>query len=422
MDSRSPRRLGLAVIVLTVLGGVAATVFSARDPQNAVRGQGRLQGSYTVKSRDFIHSIRLSGTVEAVESLTVAAPRLSGPSTSSLVITKLIKGGTSVGPGDLLVEFDRQQQLTTALDRRAELADLEQQIRKRVAEEAAARARDDNEIKQAESAVSRAELEMAKNEMIPKIEAEKNTQALEEAIARRDQLKKTYDLKRKAAQADIRILEIRRDKAENAMQMAETNASRMEIRSQISGLAVIRTMWKSNGMAEILEGEEIRAGVPVVDIVNPTKMRVRARVNQADIEDLKPGQRVRVGLDAYPDLSFSGQITQISPIAVTSTLSPKVRYFVMLADIDGSHEKLMPDLTASLDVEISRTAAALVVPRDAIRYDGGRAIVLVREGSGTREREVTIGDVSAHEAVVTAGLQEGAVVERNVNRPAARSN
>ncbi len=422
MDSRSPRRLGLAVIVLIVLGGVAATVFSARDPQNAVRGQGRLQGSYTVKSRDFVHSIRLSGTVEAVESLTVAAPRLSGPSTSSLVITKLIKGGTSVRPGDLLVEFDRQQQLTTALDRRAELADLEQQIRKRVAEEAAARARDDNEIKQAESAVSRAELEMAKNEMIPKIEAEKNTQALEEAIARRDQLKKTYDLKRKAAQADIRILEIRRDKAENAMQMAETNASRMEIRSQISGLAVIRTMWKSNGMAEILEGEEIRAGVPVVDIVNPTKMRVRARVNQADIEDLKPGQRVRVGLDAYPDLSFSGQITQISPIAVTSTLSPKVRYFVMLADIDGSHEKLMPDLTASLDVEISRTAAALVVPRDAIRYDGGRAIVLVREGSGTREREVTIGDVSAHEAVVTAGLQEGAVVERNVNRPAARSN
>ncbi|HEY0875411.1 MAG TPA: HlyD family efflux transporter periplasmic adaptor subunit [Vicinamibacterales bacterium] len=422
MDSRSPRRLGLAVIVLIVLGGVAATVFSARDPQNAVRGQGRLQGSYTVKSRDFVHSIRLSGTVEAVESLTVAAPRLSGPSTSSLVITKLIKGGTSVRPGDLLVEFDRQQQLTTALDRRAELADLEQQIRKRVAEEAAARARDDNEIKQAESAVSRAELEMAKNEMIPKIEAEKNTQALEEAIARRDQLKKTYDLKRKAAQADIRILEIRRDKAENAMKMAETNASRMEIRSQISGLAVIRTMWKSNGMAEILEGEEIRAGVPVVDIVNPTKMRVRARVNQADIEDLKPGQRVRVGLDAYPDLSFSGQITQISPIAVTSTLSPKVRYFVMLADIDGSHEKLMPDLTASLDVEISRTAAALVVPRDAIRYDGGRAIVLVREGSGTREREVTIGDVSAHEAVVTAGLQEGAVVERNVNRPAARSN
>jgi HlyD family secretion protein len=419
MDSPRSRRWGLAVIVLAVLGGVAATVFSARDPQDA-RPAGRHQAAYTVTARDFVRAIRLSGTVEAVESLTVAAPRLSGPSSSSLVITNLIKGGTTVRPGDLLVEFDRQQQLTAALDRRAELNDLEQQIRKRTAEEAAARARDESEIKQAESAVVRAELEMAKNEMIPKIQAEKNTQALEQAVARRDQLEKTYALKRKAAQADIRILEIRRDKAANAMKMAETNASRMEIHSPISGLAVIRTMWKSNGMAEILEGEEIRAGVPVVDIVNPARMRVRVRVNQADIKDLRTGQRVRIGLDAYPDLSFAGRVAQISPIAVTSTLSPKVRYFVMLADIEGSHEKLMPDLTASLDVEISRTAAALVVPRDAIRYDGERATVLLREGSGVREREITIGGVSAHEAEVMAGLHDGAVIERNANRPAAR--
>lgn len=420
MALRTRRRLGLlAAIVLAVMGGVAATVFSARDPDgDAVRPASRHQGAYTVTARDFVRSIRLSGTVEAVESTTVSAPRLSGPSTSnSLVITKLIKGGTTVQPGDLLVEFDRQQQVTAALDRRAELADLEQQIRKRIAEEAAARARDDNEIKQAESAVTRAQLEMAKNEMIPRIEAEKNTQALEQAVARLEQLKKTYDLKRKAAQADIRILEIRRDKAENAMRMAETNASRMEVRSPIAGVAVIRTRWKGNGMAEILEGEEIRPGVPVVDIVNPARMRVRVRVNQADISELRTGQRVRVGLDAYPDLSFEGRVTQISPIATTSTLSPKVRYFLMFAEIDGSHEKLMPDLTASVDVEISRTPRALVIPRDAIRHDGERATVLVREGSSVREREVTIADVNAHEALISTGLQEGAVVERNVNRP-----
>lgn len=419
MGSNRSRRWGMAAILVAVLGGVAATVFSARDPQSSGTS-GRREATYTVAQQDFVRAIRLSGTVEAVESTTVAAPRLSGPSSSSLVITGLVKGGTTVRPGDLLVEFDRQTQLTAALDRRAELNDLEQLIRKRQAEETAARARDDSEIKQADSAVTRAELEMAKNEMIPKIQAEKNTQALEQAKARRDLLEKTYDLKRKAAQADLRILEIRRDKAANAMKMAETNASRMEIRSPIAGLAVIRTMWKSNGMAEILEGEEIRAGVPVVDIVNPSKMRVRVRVNQGDINELKPGQRVRVGLDAYPDLHFGGRIAQISPLAVTSTLSPKVRYFVMLADIEGSHEKLMPDLTASLDVELSRLPNAVVVPRDAVRYDGARATVRVREGSRTEERDVTIGSLSAHEALVTAGLQPGAIIERNVNRPAAR--
>ena len=129
---------------------------------------------------------------------------------------------------------------------------------------------------------------------------------------------------------------------------------------------------------------------------------------------------MRIGLDAYPDLSFGGRITQISPLAVTSTLSPKVRYFVMLADVDGSHEKLMPDLTASLDVELSRVPGALVVPRDALRLDGTRAFLRVRRGSGVEEREVTLHAVSAHEAAVAGGIEEGAVVDRNVARGAAR--
>ena len=418
MGPSNMRRWGLMAGLVAVVGAVAATVFTARDPD--VPAYGRREATYTVAKRDFVRSIRLSGTVEAVESTTIAAPRLSGPSSNSLVITRLVEAGTIVEPGDVLVEFDRQTQLTAALDRRAELNDLEQQIRKRQAEETAARARDDSERLQADSGVLRAELEMRKNEMLPKIQAEKNTQALEQARARREQLAKTYELKRKAAQADLRILQIRRDKAANAMRMAEMNAERMEVRSPIAGLAVIRTMWKSQGMAEILEGEEVRAGVPVVDIVNPEKMRVRVRVNQADINDLEVGQPIRVGLDAYPDLGFGGRITQISPLAVTSTLSPKVRYFVVLAEVDGSHEKLMPDLTASLDVELARLPGALVVPRDALRIDGTRAIARVRRGSGFEDHDVTIAALSAHEAALAGGLDEGAVVQRNVHRATAR--
>lgn len=419
MDRRVIRRWGPAVLGTVVLAGIATTLFSARDPQPS-GGNGRRDAGFTVQRRDFVRSIRLSGTVEAVQSTTITAPRIAGPVSSSLVITRLLKAGTTVNPGDLLVEFDRQVQLTTALDRRAELNDLEHQIRKRQAEEIAARARDDSELKQAESAVTRAELEVAKNEMLTKIQAEKNNQGLEQSKARLEQLRKTYELKRKAAQADVRILEIRRDKASNAMKMAETNASRMEIRSPIAGLAVIRSMWKSSGQAEILEGEEVRAGQPVVDIVNPAKMRVRVRVNQADIIDLRVGQRMQVGLDAYPDLSFGGQITQISPLAVTSQLSTKLRYFVMLAEIDTAHAKLMPDLTASLDVELSRQPAALVVPRDAIRSDGPKATVRVRRGSRVEDRDVVVGVMNAHEAVITSGLDEGTVVERNIGGRSSR--
>jgi multidrug efflux pump subunit AcrA (membrane-fusion protein) len=417
MKSIKPGYLLAATAVVFLVG--AAAFISARDPQTPSQPSRGRDATATIARRDFVRLVRLSGTVEAVQSTTVAAPRLSGPNSNSLVVMKLIRPGTRVRPGDLLVEFDRQDQLKNALDRRAELTDLEQQIRKKDAEGRAARAKDDSEMQQAQSALSRAELEMIKNPMIAKIQAEKNEQALEEARAKLKQLKTTYDLKRLAAEADLRVLQIRRSKAESAMRQAESNATRMEIHSPIEGLAVVRTVWKSSAMSEIQEGEEVRAGVPVVDIVNPAIMRVRTRVNQADINGLRVGQPVKVGLDAYPDLFFGGRVAQISPIAVTSTLNPKVRNFVVLIDVTGSHANLMPDLTASLDVELERVPGALVVPRDSLRYDGeGRAFVRVKQGDDYEDRGVTIGPVNAHEAVITTGLDEGAVVARNVGSQA----
>jgi HlyD family secretion protein len=413
------RPAGSAGLAASVIAGVLCLTGCRATPVDAqarATEPGGRQTSVTVARRDFVRSVRLSGTVEAVQSTTISAPRLSGPNTQSLVITKLIRPGSAVKPGDLIVEFDRQQQLTNALDRRAELQDLEQQIRKREAQERAAAAKDDSEIKVAESSVSRAELEMVKNDMIPRINAEKNTLALEQAQATLKQLKTTYKLKREAAEADIRILKIRRDRAESAMKMAETNAERMAILSPLGGMAVLKSIWKSNTMAEVQEGEEIRAGVPIVDIVDPNSMRVRARVNQGDINELQTGQAVRIGLDAYPDLHFPGKIVQISPLGVMSNLSNKVRAFVVLIDIEGSHPNLMPDLSASLDVELARTPGALVVPLDTVRQDGDRAFVSVQRGSSFEERQVTLGAKSAHEVVVASGIDAGAVLARNVTR------
>jgi HlyD family secretion protein len=327
---------------------------------------------------------------------------------------RLVKAGTTVKPGDPLVEFDRQEQLRNALDRRAELNDFDQQIKKRKADEVAARASDDSTLKQAESALERAKLELVKNEMLPKIQAEKNNLALEEAQAKLKQQQETYNLKRQAAAADIRILEIRRERSETNMNQAESNAERMLIKSPLPGVAVIKTTFKSGGsMVEFQEGDEVRPGQPVVEVVNPAVMRVRARVNQADMNGLRPGQAVQVGLDAYPDLTFPGTVDQISPIGQQSQLSPKVRTFIVLVLVKGAHPNLMPDLTASLDVELERIPGALVVPRDAVVLEGEHAYVRVQRGGRFDRQDVTLGAMNTHEVVITAGLQEGVTVARN---------
>ena len=407
------RAVGVSA-ALVILAGTAVFLYARQPSAPAPLTNGRHEATFKVAKREFVRSIRLSGTVEAVESTTIAAPRLSGPNSNSLVITRMVRPGSTVSPGDLIVEFDRQDQIKNSLDRRAELQDLEQQIAKREAQERAARAHDESELTLAQSAIARAQLEMGKNELLPRINAEKNKLALEQAEATQQQLKATYELKRRAAEADIRVLQIRRDRAANAEKQAAGNAERMSIHAPIGGMAVVKTIWKGNNMAEVQEGEEVRAGVPIVDIVNPNAMRVRSRVNQADVNELRVGQSVRIGLDAYPALSFDGRIAQISPLGVTSVLSAKVRNFIVLIDVNGSHPNLMPDLSASLDVTLGRTPDAIVVPRDALRQDGTRTLVRVKRGERYEDRPVTIGALNSHEAMLSAGLEDGSVVARNV--------
>ena len=407
------RRNVVAAFVLAVMALAAAVAVrvNARAPEP--KGPAG-SGTFAVARQDFVRSVRLNGTVEAVASTSIQAPRLAGQNSNSLVIMRLVANGATVKPGDMLVEFDRQEQLRNSLDRRAELTDLEQQIKRRQAEEVAARASDDSTLKQAQSTLEKTRLELVKNEMLPKIEAEKNTLAHEEAQARLTQLQETYDLKRAAAAADIKVLDIRRGRSESNMKQADANAERMLVTSPLPGVAVIKTTWKNGGnMVEFTEGDEVRSGQPVVEVVNPAVMRVRARVNQADINDLRIGQAVRVGLDAYPDLSFAGTVSQISPIGQQSSLSPKVRNFIVLVLVKGAHPSLMPDLTASLDVELERTSGSLVVPRDAIVVEGEQAYVMVQRGGRMQRQDVVLGSVSAHEAVVTSGLQEGVTIARN---------
>lgn len=402
------------IAIVTAIAIVAALLIFSR--MNAARRNAEAnQTARTalVEQKDFIHSLRVNGIVEAVESHTIAAPRLSGQGLNTLIITRLVKNGSSVRQGDVLVEFDRQAQLKNVLDKEAEYKGLVAQIEKMKADQAAARAADETELKKAEDALKTAELEVKKNEIVSRIDAEKNLESLEEAKATYQQLTQTFDLKRQAAQADLRILEIQRDRALMAMKWSQSNTEKMLVHASNDGVAVINSMWKGGTMSDVQEGDEVRAGFPFMQVVNPGRMQVRARVNQADIEQLRVGQKVQIGLDAYPELSFAGRIESIAAVAQTSAFSGKARTLIVLFSINGTDAKLMPDLSASVDIQLDGQPGALVVPRDAVVTENGKHFVLVKNGSGYDKREVQVGAVNDVEQVIISGVEKGAVLLRN---------
>lgn len=402
-EGRSPL-FWIAIVVAVLVAAFTLYKFATRGPAATTTAVA------TATRTDFVRTLRVNGTVEAVSFHSVAAPRLSGPGSGALVVMRLVGSGTRVKKGDVLVEFDRQNQIKNALDRAADLVDLEQQIRKMQADHAVARAADSTALKQAEVNMQTASLELRRNEIVSKIDAEKNQQTFEEAKATLEQLRTTLELKLKARAAEIRSLEIQRDRAKAAMEYAQANTERLLIKSPIDGIVVLNPIWKGGQMGEVAEGDEVRPGVPFLQVVNSNAMQVRARVNQADIAQLQKGAKVRIGLDAYPELSFPGTIDRIAAIGVTSNMSQKVRTFQAVFAIEGSDEKLMPDLSAYVDVEVDKLQNVLTVPRDAITWEGSDSYVTTESGE---KRKVQVKTYNEQLAVVEAGLDAAAKVRRN---------
>jgi len=295
-------------------------------------------------------ALRLHGLVEPVRSHPVVVPRLAGSGTGTLVVVRLAKPGTRVKRGDLLIEFDRQAQIKTASDRQAEYRDFVEQINRKRGEQLTARAHGEAELRIAENALKSAALEVEKKEVVPAITAEQNQLTLDEARAKVAQLRRTFELRRKADAADIRALEIQRDRAMNAWKHAESNAERMRVVSPIDGMVVLKSTWKSGTMGEVQEGEEVRSGLGVMDVIDPSAMRVRAKINQADVALLRVGQPARITLDSYPTRTFTGRLEQLSQIGAVSTMSNRVRSFLGIFSIDGEDAHLMPDLAAAIDI------------------------------------------------------------------------
>ena len=406
-----PKGLLLGALALLVLVLLPRFFVHLRRAQaSASRGD----SIYRVEKKKFSQTLRLNGTTMAAHSFAVLAPRLEGASVGSMVITKLAPAGAPVKKDDVLVEFDAQAQQKDYLDKKAIYDNLVGQVAQKQAEEDIARAKDDTGLQQAEDELKRAQLEMKRNEIVSRIDAEKNQEAVDEAQATLKQLKETYQLKRAAAAAGIRILEIQRDRAMEAMRYAQSNASKMIVHSPMAGVVVYNTIWLGGRMGTVQQGDQVRPGLPFMAVVDPSQMEVRVDLNQVDLLKVRPGLHAKMHLDAYPGIELGATLDDISPLGHNGQFSETVRVFAARFSVQGTDPKLLPDLSAALDLDLSSQENALVVPCQSVEFDSGNHPFVWVENSGSFEkRSVKTGPRSDTEVVVLSGLQEGDIIRQN---------
>jgi multidrug efflux pump subunit AcrA (membrane-fusion protein) len=405
-----PRAVFLLALSLLVLLLMPFLSLHLRRAQASASREGSV---YRVEKKKFSQTLRLNGTTMAARSFAVLAPRLEGAQVGSMVITKLAAAGSPVKQGDVLVEFDAQAQTKDFLDKKATYDSFVGQVAQKQADEDIARSKDDTALQQAEDELKRSGLELKKNEIVSRIDAEKNQEAEDEAQATLKQLKETYKLKRAAAAAGIRILEIQRDRSMEAMRYAQSNASKMVVRSPMAGVVVYNTIWLGGRMGTVQQGDQVRPGLPFMAVVDPSKMEVRVDLNQVDLLRVRPGMHANMHLDAYPGIELAATLEDLSPLGHNGQFTDTIRVFGARFSVQGADPRLLPDLSAALDLDLGSEEKALVVPRQSVAFDAAsHAFVWVEVSGSFEKRPVQIGRQNDTEAVVLSGLQEGDIVRR----------
>jgi len=194
------------------------------------------------------------------------------------------------------------------------------------------------------------------------------------------------------------------DKAKFSYSQAQSNYSKSQknigyakIYSPIDGVVLSRA---------VDEGQTVASGFStptLFTIANDlTQMRVIANVDEADIGAVKEGQRVEFEVDAYPEDTFHGTVTQVRLQATTT--SNVVTYQVVI-DAPNPDQKLMPGLTANITIFTLDKSGVLAVPVRALRF--------TPEGEKYQENTVwkQLPDGKLESANVKTGVSDGVQTE-----------
>lgn len=422
--------------VWLVLLAVAAGCAGPAPSQPAATPQAVAVEVRPVQRRTLEEVVEAAGSVQALHSADVTS-RIPGR-----VAAVLVDEGDRVSRGQVVVQLDP--------------SDLEQQVRQAEAALAAAQARVPqarravdlaeesarHQVAQAEAAVQAARAQAASAEAqvaaaaSQRARAEADLQRVQQLFSQGAVPAQQVDAARaaaeaaraqhEAAQAQWRAAREQLRAAEAALRLAQTARGQVAIRQrdveqaqaavrqaeaalQLARLQLQHTLVRSPLSGVVVErradpGEYAAPGVALLVVADTSAVWVNLAVSETQISSVRPGQPVRLTVDALPGQEFSGRVESRSPTADSRTRSFLVK--VRVPNPDGS---LRPGMFARGRITVRSRRDVPAVPEEAVAYDGPRAYVFVVESGRARRKSVAVG-AAADGWVEVRGLAPGTPV------------
>jgi len=143
----------------------------------------------------------------------------------------------------------------------------------------------------------------------------------------------------------------------------------------------------------------------ILEIPDLSKMYVKTKVNEVDIDRLRKGQLVSVTVDALPGLELSGKVTSIAALAHNDRATNN-KVFDVEVSLDSTAERLKPGMTATCKIITDRLKNVISAPLESIFEKDGKTIVYVLTPK-PKAREVETGEKNEDSIVIKSGLKPG---------------
>lgn len=337
---------------------------------------------------EFLVIVSSRGELIADHSVLVTAP-LNVP---NLQLIWTAPPGAPVKTGDVILKFDvsgakRQLQEKEAALKQAE-ASLDQAISTaKISEE-----QDKLELASLAHLVKRAEIEVSKQEIVSKMQAEQSKIDLDLARDKRKVQEATLDLNRASASSRVASLRSAADKARAEVELTKQRIARMEVASPSGGILSFLMNYSQGWMnaKPFKAGDNVWPGSSVAEIPDLRSLQFKGKLEEIERARVQSKQMARIHLDPFPETPFPGAVAAISPLTEQNFEWPPSRSFRVRASFDAIDPRLRPGMNGRADIVVERIPDAISIPAKAVFSRDGKPFVLAVTAEGNKPVPVEV--------------------------------
>ncbi|MEQ8413509.1 MAG: HlyD family efflux transporter periplasmic adaptor subunit [Imperialibacter sp.] len=386
------KRYILPASILVIL--IALLLFSQRQTDD---GRNIL---VDVGKGKFVVDVTTTGELSALNSVRVLGPsHAQNNRIYNLKIERIVDEGTVVKKGEFVASIDKSEVHTKLSDAGTNLEKAQSQFDQAKLDSAITLRTEREKIINLQYVLQEKELILEQSQFEPPATVKQNEIAVQKAKRELDQTTENYQLKIEQSVAKMQEVGATLKKEKSDYRSLQELLTEFTILAPQDGMVIYYSDWSGN---KRVAGSQFGPWDPVVaTLPDLTQMISVTFINEVDIRKVKPGQKVKVGLDAYPDKRLTGEVIKVANVGQQNPNSD-AKVFEVTVRVNESDPSLRPAMTTSNNIVVQELDSAVFVPLEAIhsRNDSIQYVVLA-DGSN---QEIEMGITNSNEAVVLQGL------------------